>query len=402
MIIYTWRAKDLQGQTRSGRIEATDMRQAARILRDRGLVVVALIPKNALFDIQGLINKIHPAGLGEVVAFTRQLSTMINAGLPLTDSLVVLRDQTANTQVHEVVADVLLNVEGGSTLASALAKHPRMFSKIYVSLVKAGETAGVLDKVLLRLSDNLEKEREFKGKVKGALIYPAMIILAMLGVGFVMMVFVIPKLTSLYKDLGSQLPLPTQILIFTSGLFVNFWWLIIGLIFGFAFGFIKWKQTYSGQRRWDRLVFRIPIIGNLVKQIVLTEFARTLSLLIGAGVPIIEALNIVGEAVDNSIYQDAIIQSAKMVERGFPLALPITQNKDFPPILGQMIKTGEQTGKLDEILMRMASFFETESEQAVKGLTTAIEPIIMIILGIAVAFMILSIIMPIYQLTSSF
>lgn len=402
MIIYTWRAKDQQGQTKLGSIEATDRQQAARILRDRGLVVIDLTPKNTLFDIQSLMNKIRPVGLSEMVVFTRQLSTMINAGLPLTDSLIVLRDQSTNTQIHEVVASVLLDVEGGSTLSSTLAKHPRVFSKIYVSLVKAGETAGVLDKVLLRLADNLEKEREFKGKVKGALIYPAMVILAMLGVGFIMMVFVIPKLTSLYKDLGSQLPIPTQILIFTSGVFVNFWWLIIGVVVAFIFGFMKWKQTYSGQRRWDRFVFRVPIIGNLIKQIVLAEFARTLSMLIGAGVPIIEALNIVGEAVDNSIYQDAIAQSAKQVERGFPLALPIIQNKDFPPILGQMVKTGEQTGKLDEILMRMANFFETESEQAVKGLTTAIEPIIMVILGIAVAFMILSIIMPIYQLTSSF
>ncbi len=402
MNTYSYRAKDFQGVQKSGVLEAFDEKQAVNLLRGRNLVVISLSLKKGDFQLKDIFSIFSRVSLNDLVNFTRQLSTMINAGLPMTEALGLLRSQARTATMAKVVDEILRDIEGGSSLAAALAKHPEVFSKIYISLVKAGETAGILDQILLRLADNLEKEREFQGKAKGALVYPAMVVTAMLGVVVIMMIFVIPRLTTMYKDMGTELPLPTQILITLSNFLVSFWWLVLGGLAGLVILFLRWKNTRQGKSIFDRFMFRTPIIGKLFEQTNLTEFTRTLSLLIGAGIPIIEALHIVAEAVDNVVYQEGINEAARQVEKGFPLSLPLSQNPNFPPLLGQMIKTGEETGKMDEILMRMSLFYESEAERAIKGLTTAIEPIIMVVLGVGVAFLILSIILPIYKLTSSF
>ncbi|TSC53519.1 MAG: Uncharacterized protein LiPW16_376 [Microgenomates group bacterium LiPW_16] len=241
----------------------------------------------------------------------------------------------------------------------------------------------MLDQVLARLAENLEKEREFNSKIKGAMIYPAIILVGMFVVVFIMMTMVVPKLTALYKDFGITLPIATRLLISISDFFVAFWWLILAGTVGAILGFRAWRKTPVGTRILDSLVLRLPIWGNLKKQIVLVEFTRTLGLLVGAGLPIIEALNIVSDSLDNIIYQEGVKEAAQKVD---------------PPILGQMIKVGEETGKLDESLLKLSRYFESESEQMVRGLTTAIEPLIMIVLGVGVGFLVWAIIMPMYQL----
>ncbi len=371
-------------------------------MRSRNLIVIALTVQTEGMQLKNLFAFLQRVSLNDQVNFTRQLSTMINAGLPMTEALSLLRSQARTTTMMQVVDNILRDVEGGSSLAVAVGKHPEVFSKIYISLVKAGEAAGVLDQILMRLADNLEKERDFQGKVKGALVYPVIVIIGMMGVVFIMMIFVIPRLTSMYKDMGADLPLPTKILISLSSFLVGFWWLVGVGIVGLVVLFLRWKKTKAGKNALDHLMFKLPIAGPLFQQINLTEFTRTLGLLVGAGIPIIEALKIVSEAVDNVIYQDGIVEAARQVEKGFPLSQPLSQNSNFPALLGQMVKTGEETGKMDEILMRMSLFYESESERAIKGLTTAIEPIIMVVLGVGVAFLILSIILPIYKLTSAF
>jgi len=336
-----------------------------------------------------------------VVHFTRQLATMIKAGLPLTTALSILKYQST-LAMTKVVEEVLREVEGGGSFSKALAKFSRVFDQVYLSLIQSGEAAGVLDKVLLRLADNLEKQSEFRAKTKNALIYPAIISIAMVIVAIVMSVFVIPKLTSLYTEFGAQLPLMTRILIGISNFMIKSWYLMLG--FGLAGGYAlhRWKKTVSGRMAWDKFSLKVPIFGPLKTKIILTEITRTLALLIESGVSIIEALEIVAGTADNVLFSGSIKYAAKEVEKGVPLAVAIGQFEHFPPIVSQMLAVGEETGKIDEVMFNLSGYFETEAEQAVKGLTTAIEPLMMIVLGVGVAFLVIAIILPIYNLTSQF
>lgn len=392
---FVYRGKDKNAHIVTGEVEASSEEVAARLIRKRGLVVISLKPKSSLFSaIKGRIK------FSDVVNFTRQLSTMINAGLPITDALLILRNQ-ASGNMQKVIAQILANVEGGESLSSSMEKHPKVFNKTYIALVRSGEVGGVLDEVLLRLADNLEKEREFKGKVKGALIYPVIIVIGMVIVAFIMMVFVIPRLTVLYEDFDAELPLPTQVLITVSDFMAGFWWVILIMAGIAGYMFIQYRKTSSGARQVDELMFKIPIFGDLQRQVILTELTRTLSLMVGAGIPIIEGLHISADAIKNVIISDALEDAAKKVEKGFPLAYSFAKHPDaFPFILSQMISVGEETGKMDEVLDKVSKVFEIESEQKVKALTASIEPLIMIVLGVGVGFLVISIILPIYNLTA--
>lgn len=401
MRTFAYTARDTKNVARAGVIEAPDEKTAAVTLRQHGLFPIELKVKTAA-AIPIVSQRFGRVPYSELVSFTRQLATMINAGLTLSEALDILGKQSSNKKLAGIIIDVHRQIEGGQALATALSTYPEVFSQIYVSLVRAGESAGVLDTVLARLADNLEKEREFRQKIRGALVYPAIIVIAMIGVIFVMLVFVIPKLTDLYKEFGASLPLPTQILITASNIAVKFWWLLAILLFGGVWAFQKLTKQGEGRKLKDEMVFKIPIWGNLRKNALLTEFARTLTLLVGAGIPILEALRSVAQALDNVKYEKALDDAAVSVERGLPLATALAQPEYFPPIITQMVKTGEETGKLDEVLGRVAKFFESEAEQGVKNLTTAMEPLILIMLAFGVGFLILSVILPIYNLTAQF
>lgn len=398
---FSYKAKDPKSKTVSGVIEARDEKMAVATLRQKGLVTFRLIPIQENIISASLGKVFNRVSLTDLVNFTRQLSTMVTAGLTIDDALVILRDQSSSA-FSVIIDDILNSVEGGSSFAQALEKHPKQFSKVYVSLIKAGETAGVLDQVLLRLADNLEKQREFSGKVKGAMIYPVIVVVGMILVAIVMMVMVIPKLMELYKDFNAQLPTPTRILMNVSDFMVTYWWMGLILLFLGTYSFLMFRKTPFGRRYVDSMILKIPVFGNVIKQIALTEMTRTLGLLVSAGVSIVEAINIVSDSMGNVIFEDALKESAKQVEKGLPLAGSLSVYEEFPPIVPQMISVGEETGKLDEVLGKLSKYFETESDQMVKGLTTAIEPLIMIVLGIGVAFLVLSVILPIYNLTSQF
>jgi len=398
---FSYKAKDYKGKVFSGIIEAGEEKQARSLLRERGLVCFSLNPIRQDFFREILGKIFNRITLADLATFTRQLSTMITAGLTINEALTILKTQSSSS-LAPVVDDILRAVEGGSSLAEALSRHPKVFNRVYVSLVKAGEAAGVLDEILARLAENLEKQREFQGKVKGAMIYPAIIILGMIVVSTIMMVFVIPKLLSLYQEFQAQLPTPTKILIGISNFMVSFWWVILFIVLGGVYFFRGFSKTPVGRRQIDRFIFSLPIFGNLRNQIVMTEMTRTLGLLVSAGISIIDALNIVSEGVGNSVIEDELKEAAKKVEKGLPLANAIAVYEEFPPIVFQMISVGEETGKLDEVLGKLSRYFESESEQLVKGLTTAIEPLIMIVLGLGVGFLIIAVILPIYNLTSQF
>jgi len=400
MPFFKYIAKNEHNENVNGKVEARNKGAAASILISRGLLVISISPfeKSSFAFIKNMTSGIKT---DDVVNLTRQLSTMITAGLPLSTSLSILAEQ-GRAEISVLINDLLRDIEGGKTFSQALEKKPKVFSRVYIQLIRAGEAAGVIDEILSRLADTLEKQKEFKGKTKGALIYPAIIVTAMVSVGFVMMIVVIPKLTEMYQDFGVDLPFVTQLLIDISNVFVKYWWLMVSFILGGGFLFKKWRETDAGNHVVDRFLLRIPIFGELKEKVIITEFARTLSLLLSAGVSLINALRIVSEAIESINYRDSLEVVAKKVEKGIPMSQALSASEIFPPILYQMASVGEETGKLDEILLKLSIYFETESEQAVKNLTTALEPMIMIILGLSVGVMVVAIIMPIYSLTSQF
>lgn len=399
MIKFDYRAKDEKGKTISGVVEARNEEQAVKLLRARKLLVTSIRPqRGALFP---QIKGIRRIKMDDKVNFTRQLSTMINAGLPLTEALSILETQ-ASPAMSVVVAEVLSGVEGGGSLADAMEKHPKVFDTVYVALVRAGEAAGILDNVLNRLAENMEEQREFQSKVTGAMVYPAIIVTGMVIVAGIMIIFVIPRLTVLYEEFQAELPFATKVLLSISKFASSYWWLGVALLVGAIYPLRLLSRYPTFKKRYDELYFRFPVMGNLRRQTMLTEFSRTLGLLIGSGILVVDALNIVKDSLGSLTYEKALTEAIGQVEKGFPLAAALAQTEVFPPILPQMIAVGEETGKLDEVLGKISTYFQQESETTVKGLTTALEPLIMIVLGIGVAFLLVAVIMPIYNLTSQF
>lgn len=401
MQIYDYKAKDNGGNAVSGKVEARDKEQAVRILRDRDLVIISLksqAESSGLGDLFSFMNKVKA---DDIVAFTSQLATMINAGLPINDAFNLLRVQS-KPQLARVIDDIMRDIEGGSTLADAMKSHREVFSDVYIALVRAGEASGKLDEVLNRLAETEEKRQEFRSKTKGALVYPAVVVLAMIAVGIIMFVFVIPEMRVIYDDFGADLPFVTEVLLGISELVAASWWLGIILAGLGLWGLRQWYKTDKGKHVIDRKLLELPILGNLQAKIILTEFSRTLALLVRSGISIIRALEIVAASTSNVVLQDAVKSAAQGVEKGMPLAAMMAREQIFPPLLPQMISVGEETGRLDDVLLKVSEYFERESEQLVKNLTTMIEPIIMIVLGVGVGFMIMAIIVPIYNLTGQF
>lgn len=399
MNVYSYKARTQKNENVVGRVEAQNPKDASNILRERGLFVISITEyhESALLSMV----KFSQVSSTDIVNFTRQLSTMITAGLPLTEALGILSVQS-KPSMQKVLDEIRRDVEGGSPLSKALEKHKPPFTPVFIALIKAGESAGVLDKVLDRLADTLEKQKEFASKTKGALIYPVIVTLAMVVVGFVMMIFVVPKLTSMYKDFGADLPGPTRFLIGLSDFMVQFWYLfVVGAIGGF-FAFKAYRKTPMGRYKIDEMLLKMPIFGEIRMKTTLVELTRTLSLLISAGISLLLALEIVLDAIDNEVFRQSMQKIAKDVEKGQTLSSSISRRPEFPILMSQMISVGEETGKMDEVLLKLSTYFETESEHAVKGLTTALEPLIMVVLGLGVGFLIIAIILPIYNLTSQF
>lgn len=398
---FKFRARDKSGKEVRGEVEATSAQAAAKLVRAKEMIVISISPViPALSEILTMLR--DRITLGDVATFTRQLSTMITAGLPLTEGLLVLRNQTKGS-IQKVISQILSDVESGESLSASMTKHPKVFSTTYIALIKAGETGGVLDKVLARLSENLEKQQEFSGRVKGALIYPVIIVIGMVVVSAIMMIFVIPKMLDLYSQFDAELPLPTRILMGTSGFAARFWPLILAAVIGGIYGFILYNKTPAGGRKINEILFSLPIVGELQKKIILTDLTRTLSLMVGAGVSILDSVNIIAQASGSIIVDDALKDCSNQIEKGFPVAFSFARHPEaFPFILSQMIAVGEETGKMDEVLAKVSHIFEVESNEKVKALVAAIEPMIMVVLGLGVAFLMVAVIMPIYNLTSAF
>ncbi len=400
MAEFTYKAKDMQGIDHTGSVQSPDAHSAAAIIRKKGLIVVSLHPKTSAAE--GFLGRfLNRVSFTELVIVTRQLATMVSSGLVLSEALDILEEQQTNKPLKRALVEISQNIKGGLTLAQALGKFPDIFPHLYVNLVKSGEASGKLDSVLLQMADGLEKDREFRSKIRGAMIYPIVVVGMMIAVMVIMMVFVIPKLTTLYSQSTIELPLPTKILIGTSTLFTHFWWLAILISIGAFIGINRWKKTPEGNLFIGKMLLKTPIVGKIIINVTLTNFNRTFGLLTSAGIPLLDSIGIVSDLTDNPVFRNALKDAYKGVEKGLPFSSLLTAAV-FPKIVSQMIKVGEETGKMDEIFFKLAEYFEAESDHMVKNLTVAIEPIVLIILGIGVAFLVISIILPIYKLTTSF
>ena len=381
-----------------GKIEADKEEEVLLFLKNKGLFLIeSKKERKSTFNI--FFDRIN---FSDIVNFTRQIAIMINAGLTLIEALDILKKQTTKESLKKMIIDIDQEIKAGNSFSTALKEHSQHFSHLYISLVRSGEASGKLAEILLKLAENLEKEREFKGKIKGALIYPVIIIIAMLGVMFIMITFVLPRLLNLYKDFNIDLPATTKFLIFVSSFMTKFWPIVLGGIFLSAVIIKNYLKTKEGKLFYDSTLLKLPVINNVIKISSLVDITRTLSILIGAGVSILESLNIVRETSDNLVYQKAFENIYKKVEKGLSLGVAMEEEEIFPPILVQMAQVGEQTGHLDDTLGRISRYFEMESELAVKAMTTLIEPAILVFLGLGVGFLVMSVITPIYNLTSSF
>jgi type IV pilus assembly protein PilC len=399
MPVYKYNATDNNGNRRTGTVDARTDELAINLLKNQGFYVISLEKqKNTLFD-QLLSFRGVPEG--DLVTFTRQFSTMISSGLPIARALEVLADQTQNNQFKKILMDILRDIEGGASLSAAFGRFPTVFSPTYQALVNAGESSGKLDEILKRLALSMEADRELKAKFKGAMIYPAIVMVSMIGVFMMLMVFVIPKLADMYESLNVDLPIMTQFLISVSDFMAERFYVIIAAMVGAFFAIKHFVKTTSGKELISTVLFNAPIFGKINRLRDITIFTRTLSLLISSAIPIVEALKIVSNVVSSSYYKQGALEAAQVVEKGNSLSEYFKHNKNFPPLVGQMVNVGEETGQLDSVLGKIADYYNGETDHAVQGLSAALEPVILIMLGGMVGILIIAIITPIYQITTS-
>lgn len=400
MAIYNYQAKDEAGALKKGTVEAISPGQASEILHQHGLMVISLAETAGKFALEEYIPFLNRVNRKELVLFSRQLSTLMNAKVPIVQALDILKSQVTSRTLKNVLMQVKEEVEGGKSFSEAVASYPKIFSDLYVNLVKAGELSGTIDQSLNYLADQQEKDYDLTSKVRGAMTYPIFIVSAIMIVGTLMFVFVLPQMISVLQEAGADLPLSTRTLIFLTEFLQRFWLYLIIFIIGSIAGFRYYIKTPGGRAVWDSTKLKIPIVGKLLQKIYMDRFARNLSTLIAGGIPIVQALHSVADIVGNTVYKSIILQAADDVETGKSIAAVFAQTDRVPAIVTQMIKVGEQTGSLDEILGKLAKFYDKEVDNTLATLTTLLEPFIMIVLGFAVAVMVAGILLPIYNLTS--
>ena len=397
---FQYKVKDKSGKVVEGSLEAENAQLVVSKLRSMGYVPIEIQQSGGPglqkeLKLPGLSDRIK---LKDVAVFSRQFATMINSGLSLLRSLNILAEQTESKALAEVVGQVRMDVEKGSSLSQAMSKHPKAFGRLYVSMVRAGEVGGALDSVLLRLADTIEKQVELRRKVKSAMTYPVVVAALVLTIVAAMLLFVIPMFEGIYKQLGGTLPAPTRVLISLSNFLRKLWYVAFAGIVGGAFAFRKWIASEEGRKQWDAIKLKVPVFGKLVRKTALARFSRTLSALVRSGVPILESLDIVAETAGNYVVATAVRETQAAVKRGDPLSRKLEDHPVFPPMVVQMMAVGEETGALDEMLDKIADFYDQEVEATVDALTSLIEPILIVVMGVCVGGMIISLYLPMFNI----
>jgi type IV pilus assembly protein PilC len=383
----------------SGTLEADSQAAVASKLRQMGFAPLLIEERKEKLGAKELrLPWSKPVKGKDLAVFSRQFATMINSGLSLLRALNILTEQTENKHLARVIGEVRAEVEKGSALSVALSRHPKVFSRLYASMIRAGEIGGVLDSVLLRLAENLEKEVALRQKIKSAMTYPTVVFVMVLLIFSGMLIFVVPTFKNLYADLGGTLPLPTRFLIGVSNGVKRFSYVFVGLIVAGGFGFRRWITTPKGRGFWDAFKLRMPVFGILVHKTALSRFSRTLSVLMRSGVPILQSLDIVEETVGNAVMANALKDVQLSVKEGESIAKPLERHAVFPPMVTQMIAVGEETGALDGMLAKIAEFYDQEVESTVEALTSLIEPLLIAFLGVVVGGMVVALYMPMFNI----
>jgi type IV pilus assembly protein PilC len=392
--------KDDTGEIVKAEVQAENESSAAKLLTSQGLFPISIDLKGTggLLDKTGLGGRV---GTKDRIIFTRQLSTLINAGLPLTQSLRTVTDQIQNKNLHAVIVDVVTAVESGSSLSQAFSQHPKVFNDIYVSLVAAGEASGSLDKTLERIANQQEKDAAIVSKIRSALIYPVIVLGVIVAVLVFMLTTVLPQVGNLYKDLGKELPILTQILLAISSFIVNFWYITIIGAGAAVFGLKSYAQTPAGRSLFDSAKLNMPLFGKIFRKVYMARFSRTLGTMLSSGIPMLEALRIVKNAIDNVHVEAALEKSISGVKGGKALSSTLEGQETFIALVPQMIRIGEQSGAIDSMLDRVATYYEGEVDEEVKNLSTTIEPLLMVVLGVVVGGVIAAILLPVYSLVGS-
>ena len=398
MAIFAYKARSRQGEILEDKIEGNDAMSVATTLRQQGLLVIDI--KEQGVGQKDILEPFKKVKLGDLVVFTRQFATMVNAGLPIVRALYVLSEQTSNKKLKETLDDVRKEVEAGAALSEALEKHPEVFSRLYTEMVRAGEIGGILDDVILRVAVQLEKDQELRRKVKSALTYPIVVlVLAILAASF-MLIFIVPIFAQMFEDLGGTLPLPTRIAMGLSDFLTSIWGVFVyaGMIGGLIF-FLRWRKTENGRKAVDPAMLKIPArIGDIVQKVALARFARTLGTLSAAGVPILQSLEITATSSGNYVIEKALLKSREAIREGLPIYQPLEEEWVFPPMVTRMIAVGEETGDIDGMLAKIAQFYESEVDAAVKSLTSIIEPLMILVVGAIVGGIIIAMYLPMFQI----
>jgi type IV pilus assembly protein PilC len=400
MAAFTYSAINADGLQLQGEVRAPDVEAARDQLRSRGLLPRSLSEITSSRDsgVRAAFKQVKPRALQ---IFSRQFATLIEAGVSIVAALVILEEQTEDKNLAAVVSEVRADVESGVILSVALARHPKVFSRLYVAMVEAGEASGTLDLVLDRVAVQIEKETKIKRRVKGAMIYPTLVLVFASLVLTGMLLFLVPVFVDIFDQLNGQLPTLTQYVVNVSNLFRHYWFVIFPLVGLSIWGFFRWKKSERGRPVWDRFKLRVPMkIGDTVRKITMARFARTLATLVGAGVDIIKALQITGQTTGNHVIESALAEVRAKVHEGIPIARPLIENPAFPPMVSQMVRIGEETGELEHMLEKIADFYEEEVDAAIQSLTSIIEPIMMIGVGMMVGIIIISMYLPMFKMLS--
>jgi type IV pilus assembly protein PilC len=396
MSTYVFRAIDVAGAKARGEVEADSKQAVADQLKQRGLVVLDISAKHSSREIE--LSFLKSVKAAELAVFSRQLATMIASGMSILRALYVLEEQTSNKFLKETIIAVRKDVEAGLSLSDSMSRHPKVFNPLFVAMAQAGEMGGVLEDALMRVADQLQKDAGLKRQVKSAMIYPTLVIVFAVGVMMALVAFLVPVFVGVFKQFGGNLPTPTKISVAASHFVTNDWYLMFGITGALIFAFIKWKKTTWGRRQWDHFRLHVPMkIGTIVQQVAVARWSRTLASLTSAGVPLLQALEITGRTSGNVAVEEAMAGVIASVKRGGTIAAPLAQAPVFPSMVTHMVGVGEETGALDEMLARVAEFFEEQVEASVKALTSILEPIMIIFIGAIVGFIVISMYLPLFE-----
>lgn len=399
---YAYTGKDRKGKMLKGTMNAGSKQEVAQRLREQGYYVVSIAEKKEKQEIKLEFFQPKRVKLGDLVVFCRQMATMFESGLSLVETLEILADQTDNKVLKDVTRQVLQDVEVGKTLFAAMSAHPKVFPKLFRQMIKAGEAGGVLETVLNRMADHYEKELALNQKIKSALMYPMVIVFVAIGVVIFLMTAVIPNFVSMFAGFGRDLPLPTQIIISVSSWMQSFWWVIMGGLAALIMAFKWYYNQPQGRFQVDSFLLRMPVFGPMLRKVTISQFSRTMSTLTSSGVPLLDALRIVEEVVGNQVIAKSLNDARSKLGEGVPLSRPLIASKNFPKMVTQMIHIGEETGALDTMLSKIADFYDQEVDSAVQGMVSLIEPVLIVVIAVVVGFIVISIMLPMFDMIAAF